>query len=127
EALLPATPPATAVRSASAAAPSAPRHGRYDEWVLGAGVVSVAFAVVGTVFGVRALTLDPSGESTGPGVSLADLRSRAAGAHTAALVADLSFGLSLAAGATGATLYFGRVAEPGPRERVSAAWLGWSF
>jgi len=107
-------------------------RGRWDEWVVGTGGLAIASLLVGTVFGVRALALDPRGESTGPGTSFSDLHDRASRAHTAAIVADIAFSTSLLAGATAATLYFGRYADvPAPREArllspappVTAAWL----
>ncbi len=118
-------------------APSAPcplprTRGKLDNWVLGTGGVAVVSLLVGTVFGVRALALDPRGDSTGPGTSFADLHDRASRAHTAAIVADVAFSASLLAGAAAATLYFGRYADAAPpREarlilpapRVTAAWL----
>lgn len=107
-------------------------RGRLDAWVVGAGGVAVASLLAGTVFGVRALTLDPRGESTGPDTTFATLKDRAQRARTAAILADVAFSTSLLAGATAATLYFGRFAdgETGkqalstPRAlRISAAWL----
>lgn len=117
---------------ASAPCPVPHTRGKLDQWVLGTGGVAVASLLVGTIFGVRALALDPSGEATDSGTSFADLRSRASRAHTAAIVADIAFSASLVAGAAAATLYFGRYADaPAPREarlvlpapRVTAAWL----
>jgi tetratricopeptide (TPR) repeat protein len=119
-------------RSESGAAPCPirPARGRLDSWVIGTGGLAVASLLFGTVFGARALSLDPRGESTGPGTSFASLRDRANRAHTAAILADIAFSTSLLAGATAATLYFGRFADtPGsqaifqPRSRMSAAWL----
>jgi tetratricopeptide (TPR) repeat protein len=107
-------------------------RGRLDPWVLGTGGFAVASLLVGTVFGVRALALDPRGESTGPNMTFAALRDRAQRAHAAAVVADIAFSTSLLAGAAAATLYFGRYPDPPPvsqalfpsrAPRVSAAWL----
>lgn len=116
------------------AEPSAPppmpcpvlRHrGRFDAWVLASGSLAIASLLVGSVFAVRALTLD--GETTG---SAEALQSRAGRARDAAIVADLAFSATLAAGAGSAALYFGRYADPQARDsipfpapRVSAAWL----
>ncbi len=107
-------------------------RGKLDQWVFGTGGAAVASLLVGTIFGVRALALDPRGESTGPGTSFSDLHDRASRAHTAAIVADIAFSTSLIAGAATAALYFGRYADaPAPREarlvlpvpRVTGAWL----
>ncbi|HEY4105445.1 MAG TPA: tetratricopeptide repeat protein [Polyangiaceae bacterium] len=119
-------------RAAGTPAPGTARvRGRLDSWVLGAGGVAVASFLVGTVFGIRALSLDPSGESTGPNTSFASLQDRAHRAHTAAIIADVAFSTSIVAGAAAATLYFGRYADapqlqgrlPMPSPRVTAAWL----
>jgi tetratricopeptide (TPR) repeat protein len=123
-----APPPRAAQPLAVSPAPPRCQRGRYDGFVLGAGIASAAAALLGTIYGVRALSLDPSGESTGPGQSFQDLRARAVRAHRAALVADISFGVSLAAGVAGATLYFGRSAlAESPARHVSGAWLRLSF
>jgi tetratricopeptide (TPR) repeat protein len=109
-----------------------PIRGKLDAWVIGTGGLAVASLLVGTVFGVRALTLDPRGESTGPGTSFATLKERAEHAHTSAILADLAFSTSLLAGATAATLYFGRFTDTeagkqafaSPRaQRIAAAWV----
>jgi hypothetical protein len=121
-------------RSSVAPAPCPSRlvRGRADAWVLGTGGLAVVSLLVGTVFGVRALTLDPQGESTSQGVSFASLHDRASRAHTAAIVADIAFSTSLLAGAAAATLYFGRYSDASPTRqaafappapRVTAAWL----
>jgi tetratricopeptide (TPR) repeat protein len=111
-------------------------RGRFDGWVIGTGGIAVASFLVGTVFGLRALSLDPSGESTGPSVSYATLRDRAQRAHTAAVVADIALSTSLVAGAGAATLYFGRYPDrPAPAQgafqppapRVTAAWLEFRY
>ncbi len=103
-------------------------RGRLDTFTYVAGSTAVASALVGVVFGVRALSERPgSDERTGNGQSIADLQSRAERAHGHAVVADVAFLVSaLSAGAT-AWLYFGREAEPGgakasvtaSRERIS--------
>jgi len=127
------SPPVVAARSPAPPPCPLPRvRGKLDEWVLGTGGVAIASLLVGTVFGVRALALDPRGDSTGPGTSFSDLHDRASRAHSAAIIADIAFSTSLLAGAAAATLYFGRYADvPAPREarlilpapRVTAAWL----
>jgi tetratricopeptide (TPR) repeat protein len=118
--------------SAPVPCPAALVRGRLDAWVIGAGGLAVVSLLVGAVFGVRALTLEPSGESTGPNASFASLRDRAERAHSAAVLADVAFSTSLLAGATAATLYFGRYADASPARqtafqpaapRITAAWL----
>ncbi|MEP7050649.1 MAG: tetratricopeptide repeat protein [Pseudomonadota bacterium] len=102
-----------------------PRHrGRFDAWVVGTGSLAIAALLVGSVFAIRALTLD--GDTTG---SLQALHDRADRARGAAIVADVAFSTTLFAGAGSAALYFGRYEEqqhalvPLPAPRVSAAWL----
>jgi tetratricopeptide (TPR) repeat protein len=118
--------------SLPAPCPVQPARGRFDAWVIGTGGLAVVSLLVGTVFGVRALSLDPSGDSTGPGTSFASLRDRAQRAHGAAVLADVAFSTSLLAGAAAATLYFGRYPDATPPRqaafqpsapRVTAAWL----
>lgn len=112
--------------SAAPAAPCPiPRHrGRFDAWVAATGSLAIVSLLVGSVFAVRALTLDS--ETTG---STQALQSRAGRAHDAALIADLAFSATLFAGAGSVALYFGRYADaprgsvPVPAPRVSAAWL----
>jgi tetratricopeptide (TPR) repeat protein len=109
-----------------------PIRGKFDAWVMGTGGLALASLLVGTVFGVRALSLDPSGQSTSASTSFATLHDRAERAHTAAIIADLAFSTSLLAGAAATTLYFGRYADPPPSgknalslpsPRITAAWL----
>jgi tetratricopeptide (TPR) repeat protein len=109
-----------------------PMRGRFDAWVMGTGGLALASLLVGTVFGVRALSLDPSGQSTSASTSFATLHDRAERAHTAAIIADIAFSTSLLAGAAATTLYFGRYADPLPpgknalflpSPRITAAWL----
>jgi hypothetical protein len=99
---------------------------------MGTGGLALASLLVGTVFGVRALSLDPSGQSTSASTSFATLHDRAERAHTAAIIADIAFSTSLLAGAAATTLYFGRYADPLPpgknalflpSPRITAAWL----
>ena len=132
--------PATPKRPLPPPVAPCPAHlvrGRFDAWVLGTGGLAVASLLLGTVFGVRALSLDPRGESTGANVSFADLRSRATRAHSAAVVADIAFSTSLLAGAASTTLYFGRYPDIPPAQqaalqlagppRVTAAWLEFRY
>lgn len=99
---------------------SAPdRHsspGRLDGWVVGAGAVAVAAAALGTFFGVRALVTQPSADAgTGGGTSYADVQAEQERAHGFAVVADVSFVVALASGATAGALYFLRSPPPAPQ------------
>ncbi|MEO7032832.1 MAG: hypothetical protein ABI548_03290 [Polyangiaceae bacterium] len=101
------------------------QRGRFDAWVGATAGLTIASLLVGSVFAVRALTLD--GDTTG---SLQALQSRAGRARDAALVADLAFSTTLLAGVGSAALYFGRYADAPQRAalpfrspRISAAWL----
>ena len=82
---------------APSCAPKSPPRGRFDAWVIGSGTLTIASFLVGTVLGVRALTLDQPGE-----------RGRA---RDAALLADFAFATSLLAGGGTFALYFGRTAD----------------
>jgi tetratricopeptide (TPR) repeat protein len=99
--------------------PAAPARvrGKLDAWVIGTGSLALASFVVGTAFGVRALTLDS--------------RSDLSGARDAAVITDLAFATSVLAGAGCLGLYLGRYADapaarlsmPVALPRVSAAGL----
>jgi tetratricopeptide (TPR) repeat protein len=91
-------PPTAAVTSV--ACPEARVRGKLDGWVIGTGSLALASLLVGTVFGVRALTLDADSE-----------QSRASDAAT---IAEISLATSLLAGAGSVALYFGRFADPSP-------------
>jgi hypothetical protein len=75
-------------------------RGKFDGWVIGTGSLALASLLVGTVFGVRALTLDAVAE-----------QSRA---RDAAIVADVALVTGLLAGAGSVTLYFGRFSDIPP-------------
>ena len=79
-------------------------RGKFDRWVIGTGGLAVASLLVGTVFGVRVLTLDAANEETE--------------ARDAAIIADVALATSLLAGAGSVALYFGRFADA-PAERVA--------
>ena len=87
----------------------APSSGRFDEWVAVTGGVAVVSAVVGTVFGVRALDMQPGADDeTGAGESREEMRDRATTAKSLARVADVAFAISVVSGSAAAVLYFGR-------------------
>ena len=103
------------VPSAPAPCPAARTRGKFDAWVVGVGSFAIASWLVGSAFGVRALTLDA--------------RSQQKGAHDAAVIADFALATGLLAGAGTMALYFGRYADvpvgqafaPLPMPRISAA------
>lgn len=72
-------------------------RGKFDGWVIGTGSLALASLLVGTVFGVRVLTLDAATE-----------QSRA---RDAAIIADVALATGLIAGAGSVALYFGRFAD----------------
>jgi tetratricopeptide (TPR) repeat protein len=101
-----------------------PRRGRFDGWVIATGGVAITAAVVGTVFGLRALGTRPSdSEATGPGTTPQDLRDRADEAHSYAVVADVAFVISLVSAGAAGFLYFTREAEPGPGNSTGSRTL----
>ena len=66
-------------------------------------------AVVGTVFGIRALDMQPGADDeTGAGESREEMRDRAMTAKSLARVADVAFAVSVVSGSAAAVLYFGR-------------------
>lgn len=115
--------------------PAAERRerGRADGWVIGAGGVAVAAAVVGAVFGIRALVLQPKeNDSTSSTETYDDLRQRQQSAHSSAVVADVAFAIGIAAGALGVTLYFTRDSvvqrsSPAPMSSSAALLIGGRF
>ena len=103
--LLAVVPSAPAVVALPPEPCPAPRvRGKLDGWVLGTGGLALASLLVGTVFGVRVLTLDAESEETQ--------------ARDAAIIADVALATSLLAGAGSVALYFGRFADA-PAERVA--------
>lgn len=101
------------------------KKGRMDGWVIGAGVLAGLGLAGGTYFGLQAMSSkneDPP--TTGPGTSYTDLQDNADKAKQQALLADVGFGVAVAAGATAALLYFTRDAEAGGKEEEAkrATW-----
>jgi tetratricopeptide (TPR) repeat protein len=106
----PETPPAKGAR------------GRIDAATVAVGGVAVAGLAVGTVFGIKALTDRPSGLVAGKNATYTQIQSDESHAHTEGIVADIGFGVGVAAAAVTAYLYFGRtksVAPPPPEKTVS--------
>ena len=96
--LLAAVPPASAVASNSLThCPPVRERGKLDGWVIGTGSFALASLLVGTVFGVRALTLDAETDSSR--------------ARDAAIVADVALATGLLVGAGSVALYWGRFAD----------------
>jgi len=98
--LLASAPHAPAAAVSSAACPEPRTRGKFDGWVIGTGSLALASLLVGTVFGVRSLTLDADSE-----------QSRA---RDAATIAEIALATSLLAGAGSVALYFGRLADTPP-------------
>lgn len=119
-------PAATAPASAPVAAPPPERapHGRVDALTVVAGSLAVAGLVAGTGVGIYALASRPEGFVTGRDGSYATLRDKTHEAHTAAIVADVSFGAGAAFALATAWLYFGRTKEAAPRSAASARARG---
>lgn len=106
-------PERRAPRPGPNAAPAAPAAHRFDAWVVGAGGIAVTAALVGVIFGIRALATEPGAEdATSPSTSASALENQASRAHSFALVADVSFAVALLSGATAGALYFMRSAPP---------------
>jgi tetratricopeptide (TPR) repeat protein len=100
------------------------KRGRMDGWVYATGGVAIAAAIVGSVFGLRALSTRPTdSDATGPSTTPQDLRDRADEAHTYAVVADVAFAISLVSAGAAGFLYFSREAEPGPSGRAGSRTL----
>ncbi len=125
-----ATPPAPSAAPAPSetqlaslpAPPAAPRRGRVDAATIAALSVTGAAIVFGTVMGVKAAAdKPPAGIVTGQDGSYPDLQRRTDTAHREAVIADVGFGLSIAAGITAAVLYFAR-----PRDSAGAGGPGLS-
>jgi tetratricopeptide (TPR) repeat protein len=91
------------------------KRGRLDGWVYATGGVAIVAAIVGVVFGLRALSTRPSSsDRTGAGTTPDDLRERSEQAHSYAIVADVAFAVSVLGAGTAGFLYFSRDAEPTP-------------
>jgi hypothetical protein len=86
-----------------------PPKGRIDGLTIGAAAVAVAGLTIGTGVGIYAVASRPSdGYVTGRDGSYATLQDKTDAAHTAAIVADVSFGIGIVAAVATAWLYFGR-------------------
>jgi tetratricopeptide (TPR) repeat protein len=109
--------------------PPTPTNGRIDAATISLAGVSVVGLAFGIVFAVRAESQKPpSGFVTGRDGTYANLQSQTDSAHKSAIVADVGFGVGIAAGVTAALLYALRSKQAPKREvtghaTVSAAPL----
>jgi len=110
-----------------------PENGRIDTATIAAASVSALGLGIGTVFGIRALAMRPTDFVTGRDGSYDDLKDKTDSAHTSAIIADVGFGLGIAAGAAAAWLYFTRPKvqtagfAPAPLPGGAAMLFGGSF
>lgn len=98
------------------------RPGRIDVATITAGSVAIVGLGVGTAFGLLAMANKPSANefTTGRDGSYDTLKTKADDAHTQAVVADIGFGIGIAAAVVTAYLYFGRTREPKAVEQARA-------
>ena len=96
--------------------PPETRSGRIDAATITAGSIAVVGLGVGASFGILALSNEPSDNAftTGRDGSYDALRTKTKDSHTQAIVADVGFGVGIAAALVTAYLYFGRTREPKP-------------
>lgn len=90
------------------------RPGRIDAATITAGSVAIVGLGVGTAFGILAMSSKPGANefTTGRDGSYDTLKTKADDSHTQAIVADVGFGIGIAAAIVTAYLYFGRTREP---------------
>lgn len=95
---------------ARAPAPSSASFGRVDGLTVGAATLSAAGLVSGVVLGIKALSDRPPTDAptTSARYTYSALMNALDQAHREAILADISFGVALVAGAATAYLYFGR-------------------
>ena len=117
----PPSPPPEASQETPDAPPARPeplRHGRIDAATITAAGVACGALVFSTVLGIKALADRPGdGFVLGPDGSYADLQHSVNLAHDEARVADVGFGVSIAAAVSAAILYFGRPKDGAPAPR----------
>lgn len=89
-----------------------PLNGRIDAITVTAAAIGVVGLGAGTVFGIRAVSLRPTGFVTGRDGSYSDFQDRTDSAHVSALVADVGFGIGIVATAVAAYFFFGRSKSP---------------
>jgi hypothetical protein len=111
----PPPPPDTPLAPMAPSVPPPPRYGRLDTATITLFGVSGAALVFGTAMAVKATTDQPSGFVTGRDGTFQDLQTKTNTAHREAVIADVGFGVSIAAGITAVVLYFAR-----PRDGAAA-------
>jgi hypothetical protein len=103
-------PPTAA--TAAPRTPASPPHGRVDAATIVAASVAGAALAFGVVMAAKAEVDRPiDGFVTGQDGTFTDFNDRTDFAHREAVVADIAFGASLAAGVTAAVLYFARTRD----------------
>jgi tetratricopeptide (TPR) repeat protein len=114
------TSPASDAPPAPQPTPEDEPRGRIDVATITVGSVALVGLGVGTAFGILALANKPnSGEfTTSRDGSYDTLKSKANDANTQAIVADVGFGVGIAAALVTAYLYFGRPRDPKPASVV---------
>jgi len=111
----PTTPPPEALPAPVRPAPGlpSPPHGRVDAATIVAASVAGAALVFGVVMAAKAEDDRPiDGFVTGQDGTYTQLGERTDSAHREAVIADVGFGVSLAAGITATVLYFARTRDP---------------
>jgi tetratricopeptide (TPR) repeat protein len=93
-------PPMAVVPAVPCPEPAAAQADGPNPVLIGAAATSIVALVVGTVFGVKALSDDIAGERTSTALSLSQLRQRARRAEQEALVADVAFAVAAASATT---------------------------
>jgi tetratricopeptide (TPR) repeat protein len=111
---VPVTPPAGAAEP-TPTHPESTGNGRIDAATVTAGSIAIVGLGIGATFGILALSNKPSGFVTGRDGTYDTLQSKTSDAHTQALVADIGFGVGIAAALVTTYLYFGRSKEATPR------------
>jgi len=90
-----------------------PPHGRVDAATIVAASVAGAALIFGVVMAAKAEDDRPiEGFVTGQDGTYSQLGERTDSAHREAVIADIAFGVSLAAGITATVLYFARTRDP---------------
>ncbi len=128
----PPTKPGASEASASGGEPSSSgstagsttgtaHRGRLDGWVYVAGGVAIAAAVVGSIFGFRALSTEPGvDQSTSGSRTYSRMQDDQQTAHSYAVVADASFAVGILSGAAAGALYFLRAPAPAGADTARA-------
>jgi tetratricopeptide (TPR) repeat protein len=107
--------PAPVAPCPKSSAPSAPAARRPSPVLIGAASVAIVSLVVGTVFGVRALSDDVSDASTSSSLSATALRERGRRAEREALIADVAFSVAAASAGTFACVWLLSPSDPATR------------